>query len=174
MMSNESSASASLLSSLGAMTAGISAKITDSAANKIDMDGPETMDDEQRHAVTTAAALYSDLASTISETGLEISSSSRKIDVSQPNTAATPLSIDSSEMETIPSATLASEEGVPTPPPSPTSRKNAVEPRFFFVLLFDFLLRLYYYCRLFVHFLFIMLIDTSTWWYSGLRHSCLA
>lgn len=111
-------------STLKAITVGISSQLTDTERSKTEDDESTEIIDEQLDAVSL---LYNDLATTVGESALKISSSSREIDAAQTNAQTT--SIVLSEMGTIPSAVLASEEGVPTPPPSPVTRKAAVRPR---------------------------------------------
>uniref|UniRef100_A0A8R1TV84 phospholipase A2 n=1 Tax=Onchocerca volvulus TaxID=6282 RepID=A0A8R1TV84_ONCVO len=113
-------------STLKAITVGISSQLTDTERSKTEDDESTEIIDEQLDAVSL---LYNDLATTVGESALKISSSSREIDAAQTNAQTT--SIVLSEMGTIPSAVLASEEGVPTPPPSPVTRKAAVRPSLF-------------------------------------------
>ncbi|KAK6110191.1 Ankyrin repeats (3 copies) family protein [Brugia pahangi] len=113
-------------STLEAITVDINSQITDADDNKTESEKTVKINDEQ---IGTASLLYSDLTTTISKSSLKLSSS-REIDEARTNTETTATAV-LSEMGSIPSAALASEEGVPTPPPSPTVRKTSVKPSLF-------------------------------------------
>uniref|UniRef100_A0A158Q7B4 phospholipase A2 n=1 Tax=Elaeophora elaphi TaxID=1147741 RepID=A0A158Q7B4_9BILA len=114
-------------STLEAITVGIGSQVTDADGSKTEDEEPVEIIGEQ---IGAASLLYSDLATTISESSLKISSSSLEIDKTQMDVETTHTAV-LSEMESIPSTALASEEGVPTPPPSPTTRKTTVRPSLF-------------------------------------------
>lgn len=112
-------------STVEATTAGISSQITNAGESKTEDEEPVEIIKEQIDATSIS---YGDLATTISESSLDISSSSREIDRTGTNAETTQAAL-LSEIESIPSAALESEEGVSTPPPSPTARKTIVKPR---------------------------------------------
>ncbi|VBB28938.1 unnamed protein product [Acanthocheilonema viteae] len=106
------------------ITVGINSQITNESKTE-DQEPAEIISKQ----IDATSLLYSDLATTVNESSLNISSS-REIDKAQTN-AETARTAVLSEMENIPSTALASEEGVPTPPPSPTTRKTTVRPSLF-------------------------------------------
>lgn len=108
----------------------INSQVTDADGSKTEDEKPVKIIGEQ---IGATSLLYSDLATTISDSSLEIASSSREIDETQRNAETTSTAV-LSEMGSIPSTALAAEEGVPTPPPSPTTRKTTVRPRSDFFL----------------------------------------
>lgn len=88
--------------------------------------------DEKSFAITdqqmdTASLLYNDLTTTSSESSLNISSS-QEFDETQTNAETTSTAVFS-EMGNVPSAGVTAEEGGPTPPPSPITRKTSFKPR---------------------------------------------
>ncbi|MCP9266140.1 hypothetical protein DINM_021623 [Dirofilaria immitis] len=111
-------------STLEAINLGISSQITDGGRSKTKDDKPIEIMDEQ---IDAASMVYNDLATTISESTLKISVSSREISNAQTNVQTTSTTV-LSNMGGIPSAV---EEGVQTPPPSPTIRKATVRPSLF-------------------------------------------
>ncbi|VDN07642.1 unnamed protein product [Thelazia callipaeda] len=111
---------------LEAMTAGFTSQLVMVNDTKIE-DRVRAKDTDQRGSV---ALLYSDLTNTVSDTALGLSSSSSEIDDSQALTG-TKSTLVLSEVQNASSTVLTAEETVPTPPPSPTTRKDSVKPSLF-------------------------------------------
>lgn len=112
-------------STIEAITVDIGSQITNSNENKTEDGRRVEIIDEQ---IGPTSLLCSNLPTTISESSRAISSSLRNTDKAQTNDETTRVAV-LSEMESVPSAALTSEEGVPTPPPSPTARRTTVKPR---------------------------------------------